>query len=208
MSHHIVSHHTEIDPISTRRSKLRSFSAGVVVALATMLACGGAALAQQTFATPEAAADGLIEAAKTASPGFVEKVFGPGSRDLLSTGDADEDKKRLKDFNDAAAEKRTVVEKDASTRVLEVGTNAFAFPVPIVRKGDAWIFDVQAGRTELLNRTIGFNEFSAIEACQAYVAAQKEYFRLDRDNDEVQSYAQRILSTPGRHDGLYWEPET
>jgi hypothetical protein len=194
--------------IEPRRAALPSLAAGVGLALAALLACGGVASAQQTYPTPEAAADGLIEAAKTATPGFVEKVFGPGSRDLLSTGDSDEDKKRLKSFNDAAAEKHAVVEKDASTRVLEIGSNAFAFPVPIVKKGDAWVFDVQAGRAELLNRTIGFNELSAIEACHAYVEAQKEYFRLDRDNDDVQSYAQKILSSPGRHDGLYWEPET
>jgi hypothetical protein len=184
----------------TFKTLSRVFAGAAGLALAA-----GAASAQQTFPTPEAAASALVEAARAGEKGFVERIFGPGSRAVISSGDADEDKRRLSEFNEAAAAAMTLSAPDATTRVMNVGKNPFAFPVPIVKKGDAWAFDVVSGKQEILNRAIGFNEASAIEACRTYVAAQREYFRLDRDEDEVQEYAQRIVSSPGKHDGLYWD---
>ena len=113
----------------------------------------------------------------------------------------------MKRFNDAAAEANSLVTRDENTRLLQVGQNAYLFPVPIVKNGSGWAFDLNAGRIELENRRIGLNELSAIEACHTYVAAQREYFRMDRDNDGVQQYASRFMSSPGLHDGLYWPPE-
>ena len=130
-----------------------------------------------------------------------------GGNAVKKVGDDKEDQRRLTAFNAAAAESRSLIEKNDSTRTIQLGRNRWDFPVPIVKKGDGWVYDLEAGRTELLDRTIGFNELSAIEACRAYVAAQREYFRDDQNEDSVQEYAQRILSTPGRRDGLYWPPE-
>ncbi len=162
------------------------------------------AAAQQTFPTPEAASKALVDAAKAGEPGFVERIFGAEGKDLLSSGVPEEDKDRLARFNAAAGESATLLPAGDAKRILRLGRRGFDFPIPIVKKVDSWTFDVAAGREELLNRTIGENELHAIEACRTYVEAQKEYFRLDRDDDRVQEYAQRILSTSGKRDGLYW----
>ena len=162
--------------------------------------------AQQVFGSPEEASKALIDAAAQPQPGALERLFGPGARDLLSTGDAAEDQRRLEAFRQAAAESVDLQPAGDTTRVVVVGRQAWPFPVPIVKQAGGWAFDVSAGREELIDRTVGFNEFSAVEVCHAYVAAQKEYFRLDRDQDEVAEYAQRIVSSPGTRDGLYWEP--
>ncbi len=176
------------------------------LAFSTALALVAAlpAAAQQTFPTPEAASKALIDAAKAGEPGFVERIFGAEGKDLLSSGIPEDDQERLARFNAAAADSATLVPRGDATRVLRLGRRGFDFPIPIVKKGDAWTFDIAAGREEILNRTIGQNELHAIEACRTYVEAQREYFRYDRDDDRVQEYAQRILSSPGKRDGLYW----
>ena len=180
-----------------------------IIAIGTALALQAApALAQQTFPTPEAASAALVEAARTGQPGFAEKILGKEGRDLLTSGVPEDDKERLAKFNADTAEGVTLIPSGDAKRIMRVGRRGFDLPFPIVRKGDGWVFDVAAGREEILNRTIGRNELHAIEACQTYVEAQKEYFRLDRDGDRVQEYAQRIVSSPGRQDGLYWPRET
>ena len=187
-----------------------AFIRGCLAAAASCAAIVGlaqGAAAQERFPTPEAASKALIDAAKAGQPGFVDKIFGPGATALIASDDPAENARQRNAFNDAAAEAATLVPKGDTTRLLQIGKNAYLFPIPIVKKGDAWVYDLEAGRTELENRRIGFNELSAIEACHTYVAAQKEYFRADRNDDEVQEYAQRFISRPGRRDGLYWPPE-
>lgn len=185
-------------------TRISAFAFSTAVALLAALP----AAAQQTFPTPEAASKALLDAAKAGEPGFVERIFGAEAKDLLSSGVPEEDKERLARFNAAAAESAALVPAGDAKRILRLGRRGFDFPFPIVRKGDAWTFDVAAGREELLNRTIGENELHAIEACRTFVEAQKEYFRLDRDDDRVPEYAQRILSSPGKRDGLYWPRES
>ena len=198
----------EISMIQTFKTCMKAGA----LSLAAIAILGGpatrsAAWAQQTFPTPEAASAALIDLAKAGSPGFVDRIFGKGAAATLGTGDPDEDLKQVKRFSDAAAEANSLVTRDENTRLLQVGRNAYLFPVPIVKSGSGWAFDLEAGRIELENRRIGLNELSAIEACETYVAAQREYFKIDRDNDGVQQYASRFMSSPGRHDGLYWPPE-
>lgn len=192
--------HRSIHAFVTRLPSALFAAAGLLATLAP-------ARAQEVFASPEAAATALVQAAAGTEPGFVDRIFGPGARDLLASGDEAEDRRRLKAFVDAAAEGRKLESPTADRRVLVLGANGWPFPVPIVKRDKGWVFDVDAGRDELLNRTIGFNETSAIGACRAYVEAQREFFRQDRDGDDVQEYAQRIISRPGRHDGLYWPAE-
>jgi hypothetical protein len=177
---------------------------GLSVALMVLGPAAGSAVAQERYASPEAASKALVDAARAAEPGFVDRIFGQGARDLFSSGDPDEDKARLGRFNEAAAEGVTLVPRGDDVRILQIGRRAFAFPIPVARKGDAWVFDIAAGRDEILNRRIGENELHAIEACEAYVAAQREYVRTDHDGDGVFEYAQRIISSPGQRDGLYW----
>ncbi len=94
-----------------------------------------------------------------------------------------------------------------ATKILRVGKNGWTLPLPLVKTDAGWRFDVAKGKEEMTNRRVGYNELSAIEACKAYVAAQDEYFRLDRDSNGLREYARRFISTPGTHDGLYWPPE-
>jgi hypothetical protein len=183
-----------------------SLSLALAAALVAGIALPRGASAQQVFASPDAAADALVKAASARNPGFVETIFGPGARDILSSGDSEEDERRLSAFVDAARDGTKLESPAPDKRVLVLGQAGWPFPVPLVKQGGGWAFDIQAGREELINRTIGFNEFSAILACKAYVEAQREYFREDRDGDGLQQYAQRIVSRPGRHDGLYWPP--
>ncbi|MFO1150711.1 MAG: DUF2950 domain-containing protein [Alsobacter sp.] len=172
------------------------------------LALPGQADAQQVFATPEAAAEAVVKAARGADAGALATIFGPGSKELLSSGDAEEDQRRREAFVTAAQEGVAFESPAPDRRTLVLGAAAWPFPVPLVKRGEGWTFDAEAGREELINRTIGFNELSAIAACKAYVEAQREYYRQNPDGDEIQEYAQRILSRPGHHDGLYWPPES
>ncbi|MCP8941125.1 DUF2950 domain-containing protein [Alsobacter sp. SYSU M60028] len=186
------------------RAGVRAFAALAALGFA---ACSPAG-AQERFPTPEAAAQALIEAAKAKTPGFVDRIFGPGAAKVLADRDPDENARNLAAFNAAAAESNTLAAKSDTARTLRLGARGYDFPVPIVKRGDAWVFDLAAGREEIENRRIGLNELSAIESCRAYVQAQREYYRMDPDGDEVQSYAMRIVSSPGRRDGLYWPPAT
>jgi len=148
----------------------------------------------------------LIDSAKAGDLGFGERIFGKKGIDLLRTGDADEDARRLKEFNDAAAQAATLETPKDDERVLQLGNNGWTFPVPLVKTAAGWTFDAEAGRQEIIDRIVGHDELSAIAACRAYVKAQDDYFRLDRDNNGLREYARRIVSTPGTHDGLYWPP--
>jgi hypothetical protein len=101
-------------------------------------------------------------------------------------------------------ETNRLVHEGEGKYVLEVGHDFWPFPIPIVKRGGQWFFDLEAGKQELLNRRIGRNELSTLESVRAYVEAQREYARRDRTGDEVLEYAQRLMSTPGTKDGLYW----
>jgi hypothetical protein len=164
--------------------------------------------AQKVFPTAQAAVDDLIAGAKGGRQGFVDDIFGPLGRQLVSSGDPVRDKERLAEFLEAAAEKTKLEDKDSGTKLLIVGNREFPFPIPIKKSGDGWVFDPVAGQQEIRQRQIGHNELAAISACRAYISAQKDYIKDDRDGDRVLEFAQRIVSTPDRQDGLYWEPQS
>ena len=176
-----------------------------VPAFFALLLMANSATAQQSFPSPDAASAALVDAARTREPALLDRIFGPDARGLLSTGDATLDRERLDRFNQSAAESVSLTPRGDAVRVLAVGKRGFEFPIPIVRRGEIWMFDVAAGREEIINRTIGENELRAIEACQAYIAAQREYIRMDHDGDQVLEFAQHLVSTPGKRDGLYWQ---
>ncbi len=166
------------------------------------------ASAQKGFPSAQAAADELVAAAKAERPGFVAELFGPRGRQLVSSGDATQDKERLARFVEAASQKVSLEDRDANTKILIIGERDFPFPIPIVKKGDVWAFDPVAGQREIRARLIGHNELAAMNACLAYVAAQKDYIKSDHDGDRVLEYALRIVSVAGRQDGLYWEQKS
>jgi len=160
------------------------------------------ATAQQSFKTPEEAVDALVTASKSSDRKGVLTVLGPAALELVSSGDEVADAAARKRVLEAYDAKHQVVMEGADKAVLMIGTQEWPFPIPIVRKGDAWQFDTAAGRDEILFRRVGRNELSAIQASLAYVDAQDEYAEKGIAGSGV--YAQRIVSTPGKKDGLYW----
>ena len=180
---------------------------GSILAAAILFAAAVPARGQATYPTPEAAVKDLVDSAKTKTPGFGERILGKDGAALLRSGDADQDAENLKEFNEAAAASTAIDDGPNGEKILRVGKNGWTLPLPLVKTDTGWRFDAAKGKEEMTDRRVGYNELSAIEACKAYVAAQDEYFRLDRDNNGLREYARRFISTPGTHDGLYWAPE-
>ena len=179
-----------------------------MLAAAILIAAALPARAQQTYPTPEAAVKDLVDSAKAKTPGFGDRILGKDGAALLRSGDPDEDSANLKEFNDAAAALTAIDDGANGAKILRVGNNSWTLPLPLVKTDAGWRFDPVRGKEEMTNRRVGYNELSAIEACRAYVAAQDEYFRLDRDGNGLREYATKVISTPGLHDGLYWPPES
>jgi hypothetical protein len=180
---------------------------GGILAAAVLIAAAFPARAQETYPTVEAAVKDLVDSAKAKTPGFGDRILGKNGAALLRSGDADEDAQNLKEFNEAAAALTAIDDGPNGEKILRVGKNGWTLPLPLIKTDAGWRFDVAKGKEEMTNRRVGYNELSAIEACKAYVAAQDEYFKLDRDGNGLREYARRIVSTPGTHDGLYWPPE-
>jgi len=178
---------------------------GIVLALAVATPIAAvAATPQETFATPEAASDALMAALKADSDVPLTALFG------------DEHKVKLFDPDPAAAKAnrarivasmqtlRVLKEPSADRRILVIGDQAWPVPFPIVKTGDRWRFATEEGVEELINRRIGANERNAIFSLRAFVDAQRAYASRDRDGDGVLQYARKIMSSPGKQDGLYW----
>jgi len=161
----------------------------------------------KTFDSPQQAADVLIEAAGKFDVTSLEEIFGPDGDDIVLSGEYPQDRRRALDFAAEAREKKTVSvdPKTGNRAFLLVGSEDWPFPVPIVKVGDRWHFDAKFGRQELLYRRIGSNELDAIDICRGYVEAQYDYAFRKRDEYDVNQYAQRIISTPGKQDGLAWQ---
>ncbi|MBV9906270.1 MAG: DUF2950 domain-containing protein [Hyphomicrobiales bacterium] len=180
---------------------------GVILATTLFIAAAIPARAQQAYPTPELAVKDLVDSAKAKTPGFGDRILGKAGADLLRSGDGDEDAENLKEFNEAAAALTAIDDGPNGAKILRVGKNNWTFPLPLVKSDAGWRFDAAKGKEEMTNRRVGYNELNAIEACKAYVAAQDEYFKLDRDGNGLREFARRFVSTPGTHDGLYWPPE-
>lgn len=161
---------------------------------------------QMTFSTPEAAVEVLIKATGDYDLPTLVKIFGPGSQEFLSSADPVRDKNNSIAFADSARAKNSIQKdpKRSNRATLVVGNDDWPFPFPLVKKGGKWHFDSAAGRDELLYRRIGTNELDAIQVCRGYDDAQHEYASTIHDDSGVNQYAQKIISTPGKQDGLYW----
>ncbi|HTO75467.1 MAG TPA: DUF2950 domain-containing protein [Thermoanaerobaculia bacterium] len=166
-----------------------------------------AAAAQKTFDTPKAAADALVAAAEKYDLPTLKEILGKDGEALVVTKDPVQDKNQLAAFAAKAHEKSEIVpdEKNPNLAIFQIGDQDWPMPIPIVRnKGGRWLFDSKAGRQEILYRRIGSNELDAIEACHNFVDAQHEYALAKHDGSNLSQYAQKIISTEGKQDGLVW----
>ena len=159
------------------------------------------------FDTPQLAADALVSAAESFNVAALTEIFGVDGDDVVFSGEFAQDRKRAADFTAQAHEKIKVsVDRKSGNRAFVlVGNEDWPFPVPLVKRGEKWFFDGKAGRRELLYRRIGANELDAIAICRGYVEAQGEYALQRRTGYDTSQYAQRIVSTPGKQDGLAWQ---
>ena len=165
------------------------------------------ALGAQAFSTPEQAANALINAAEKFDVVELTQIFGLEGKDIVLSGEYAQDRKHATEFAAQAREKNSVsIDPKTRTRAFFlVGKEDWPFPVPLVKHANSWYFDAKAGRQELVYRRIGSDELDAIEICRGYVEAQHEYALQPRAGYDVNQYAQRIVSSPGKQDGLAWQ---
>ena len=175
-----------------------------LLALTLAMPLAATAAPQQTFATPEAAVDALMAALKADSDSAMLAIFGEEHKDLISSDDRAAASATRAKILAAMQTLRVLHEPGPDRRVLVIGDEAWPVPIPIVRTGDRWRFATEQGEDELINRRIGGNERNAIYVLRAYIDAQRAYAARDRDGDGVLQYAQKLASTPGKQDGLYW----
>jgi hypothetical protein len=161
---------------------------------------------QKTFASSKEAAEALIQAAGSFDVSALTQILGPSGEDLVASEDTVRDKEFAAGFAAQAHDKNSIVvdPKNADRAILIVGNGNWPLPIPIIKRNGRWFFDTKAGRQEILYRRIGSNELDAIEICRGYVDAQREYALEKHDGAEANQYAQRIISTPGKQDGLAW----
>jgi Protein of unknown function (DUF2950) len=165
------------------------------------------------FASPEEAVTALVTAAKEGDEKKMLGIFGTAGKPLISSGDPVADRAAFERFVTWFEESNRLTHPSDTQAILEVGKEDWPFPIPLVKDKTGWRFDTAAGKDEMLNRRIGNNELSAIQACLAYVDAQREYYLRDPDGDSLLHYARHLRSTNGKRDGLYWpttgdEPES
>jgi hypothetical protein len=176
----------------------------VVAVLLLLLPLATFAAEQKTFATPEAAVDALMAALKADDDAAIVALFGDQYKDLVVSPDKAANSATRAKIVAAMQTMRVLDERGADKRVVLIGDQAWPMPIPLVKDKGAWRFATEEGADELVNRRIGGNERSAIHVLRAYLDAQRQYAAKDRDGDSVLQYAQKLGSSPGKHDGLYW----
>ncbi len=160
---------------------------------------------QTTFASPQEAMAALTDALKAGDRDTLLAILGPEGEDIISSGDRVSDRADRDRFLEAYQERVDLVPRGNDRVEVILGNDNWPFPIPIVKGEEGWFFDTAAGKEEILNRRIGRNELYTVDVCQGYVEAQREYASADREQDGIIQYAQKIVSDPGRRDGLYWE---
>jgi hypothetical protein len=164
------------------------------------------AKAQQSFNSPDDAASALVSAVRSGIRQDVLKVLGPNGEDIIASGDETADKAAREKFL-AAYDAKHAVKVDGKKASISIGADDFPFPIPLVHTKTGWEFDTDLGRQEILYRRIGRNELDTIQTALAFVDAEDEYAEKDH-GDGVGTYAQRIVSSPGKKDGLYWPSDS
>ncbi len=180
-----------------------------VVALAALLFTPGweaCAAAGKTFASPEEAVTALAAAVNNRDIKALSAIFGPSFDDIESP-DPVQRTNELAAFAAGLNASNHITLAEPGRCILETGEDRWPFPIPIVRRDGAWFFDTESGKQEVMNRRIGRNELRALQSIRAAAEAEREYASADRNGDEVLEFAQKIFSTPGTKDGLYWPPD-
>jgi Protein of unknown function (DUF2950) len=159
------------------------------------------------FDTPQEAAKALIAAARAYDVPELMAIFGPDGKDFVASAEPIEDKNNAVAFATEAGAKNSISIDPAKPNraIIVVGEEEWPMPVPLIKSNGKWHFEAKTGRQEILFRRIGANELDAIQVCRGFVEAQKEYALEIHDDSGVNQYAQRVFSTPGKHDGLYWQ---
>jgi hypothetical protein len=173
--------------------------------LGTAPASQAAGMPQKSFSSPEEAVKSLVAAVRSNDIKEMLAILGPGSRELISSGDDVADRAGREKFLKAYDQMNTLQQESADKMVLSIGADNWPLPIPIVKKGTTWVFDIRKGKQEILNRRIGRNELHIMDVLHAYVDAQHEYATKDCRGDGKVEFAQRLISTEGKRDGLYWE---
>jgi hypothetical protein len=173
-----------------------------IAAASTLVLCPLTCIAQKAFPSAEAAADAFVDAVARSDSDAMRSILGKDYRRFIPLEGVDEED--IYRFLIAWSKTHQVVAEADGKAVLQVGERGWQLPIPIAKSAQGWRFDVRAGADEMRTRRIGRNELSAMQAALAYYDAQKEYADKDRNADAIPEYAQRIMSTPGKHDGLYW----
>lgn len=183
--------------------RVRWLNWGLVFGAVLLVGCT-CETAQKQFDSPDAAVEALVSAAKDGNQKALLKILGPDGRDVISSGDKVADTGARKRFIAGYEKKHSLTPQGDDKNILIMGEKDWPFPIPIVSKDGEWEFDTAAGLEEILLRRIGRNELNAIQVELAYVAAQNDYAALDTDGYDPRLYAQRIVSSKGKKDGLYW----
>lgn len=189
--------------IATR--KLGRHVVAIIAALGAAVCALAADMQQREFATAQDAVQALVAAVRSDDQPELLRILGPKGEPLIRSGDriADQEGRvRLVNAYDAA---HRVEFESASMATLVVGAEQWSLPIPVVKQGERWHFDTDASVQRILDRRVGRNELNVIEVCRQYVAAQREYASMDRLANGLGQFAQRFDSSPGKHDGLYWE---
>jgi len=194
--------------LSRKKSKkhatgLRSCLAALGLIFALIISSRPAS-AQKTFSSPEEAVKAAIAAARSNNDKELLAIFGAQAKEILFSGDPVADKQRRAEFV-AAYDQANHLSTEGEDRILITGKQDWPFPIPIVKKGQSWMFDIEQGKQEILNRRIGGNELFTIQTMLAIVDAEREYAMKDRDRNGLLEYAQKFLSDPGKKNGLYWQ---
>jgi len=174
-----------------------------ILGLGLILPLGGSAAGEQAFNSPSDAVKALVTAAQSEDTNAIHLIFGPLGHELVSP-DVVQATEEFEKFVQRLSEKTELFKQSDSNVVLEIGTNGWPFPIPLVQQGSQWHFDTAAGKDEILARRVGRDEMGAINVCLAYVDAQREYASQDQMGDGVLAYAQFLRSTTGTRDGLFW----
>ena len=184
---------------------LRQLSCVLAAVFAGAVAACAGKVNHATFKSPEDAVAALVEAVRKGDAGRLTEVFGPGSGDIVSSGDAIADKAAREKFVAGFDAKHAIVPEGDGRATLQVGAEDWPFPVPLVRRDGAWYFDGAEGADEIVYRRIGRNELGAIAVCRGFVEAQHEYAAADHDGEGAGIFAHKLVSDPGTQNGLYWE---
>jgi hypothetical protein len=179
-------------------------SLGAMVGLALVMGVGAAEPAQQSYVSADDAATALAAAARSHDTAALRTILGPGSEALINSGDRYADEAALRRFVEAYDKHHELVPQGTERMVLDIGANDWPLPIPIVQRQSRWYFDSREGAQEIVDRRIGGNEIAAIRVSLAYVDAQNDYFQRKKQQNGTGEYAQRLVSTPGKNDGLYW----